>query len=341
MIATATPLLVTCVGLATPVGLTPEATAAALRARVGAFGDLPYVDDTGERVVGAAMPVSIVGWRGRARLVDLLLLAFETAIDRLPPRLSASTIPLLICTREADGAGASINGVVAVIEARLRLSFSRVGSAHFPGGPTSVFQALAQARRLLTDDPSAACLLVAVDSAIDGRALAALGALGRLKTSVQPDGLIPGEAAGICLVTSRRSSTPGVTVRGLGFGVEEATVLDDRPLLGKGMASAVTKALGEGGVAMHQVDLRLSDVAGEAYGFEELALAQSRTMRGRRESQEVWHPAGSIGYCGAAAGLVQLAWFEQALRRGYAPGSLALAHTAATAGRRAAALLSA
>jgi 3-oxoacyl-[acyl-carrier-protein] synthase-1 len=125
----------------------------------------------------------------------------------------------------------------------------------------------------------------------------------------------------------------------LGFATEAATVLNEEPLLGKGMAAAVQDALREARLAMHEVDFRLSDVAGESYAFEELALAQSRLMRQTRETQDLWHPADSVGDCGAVAGLIQFAWAEQAFLRGYAPGPVAALHASSAFGGRAAAVV--
>jgi 3-oxoacyl-[acyl-carrier-protein] synthase-1 len=142
------------------------------------------------------------------------------------------------------------------------------------------------------------------------------------------------------MLVSNQAMTPSsLGIRGLGFAVEEATVLNDEPLLGKGMAAAVEHALSEAALAMHEVDFRLSDVAGESYAFEELALAQSRLTRQTRESQDLWHPADTVGDCGATSGLIQVAWAEQAFARGYAPGSVALAHGSAASGARAAAVV--
>ena len=78
-----------------------------------------------------------------------------------------------------------------------------------------------------------------------------------------------------------------------------------------------------------------------SYAFEELVLAQMRNMRQTRPEQPVWHAADCIGDTGAAAGLIQFAWAEQAFRRGYAPGELAALHGSSMAsGGRAAAIVS-
>jgi 3-oxoacyl-[acyl-carrier-protein] synthase-1 len=117
-------------------------------------------------------------------------------------------------------------------------------------------------------------------------------------------------------------------------------VLNDNPQLGLGMASAGAAALAQADVEMHEVAFRSSDASGEAFAFEDLALVQSRLMRKTRPTQDVWLPAGSAGDCGAASGLMQLAWIEQAFVRGYAPGAIALMHASSASGARAAAVVS-
>ena len=91
-------------------------------------------------------------------------------------------------------------------------------TAHIPTGQTSAFAALLQARKMLDEGNEPACLLLALDSLIDARTLAWLDGNMRLKTSAVTDGLIPGEAA--CLaVVSREPMTPRfLVVRGLGLG---------------------------------------------------------------------------------------------------------------------------
>jgi 3-oxoacyl-[acyl-carrier-protein] synthase-1 len=140
--------------------------------------------------------------------------------------------------------------------------------------------------------------------------------------------LTPGPAAG-----------PPVRVRGLGFAHEEAHVLTEEPLLGLGMAAAARQALAEAGLGMHEVDLRVSDVAGEQYAFKELLLTQQRLMRERRAEQDLWHPAQSVGDTGAAAGLVGLAVVREAFAKNYAPGPRVMLFAGSAGGARAVAVV--
>ena len=147
-----------------------------------------------------------------------------------------------------------------------------------------------------------------VDSYLNARSLQWLAQTWRLKTEQNSDGAIPGEAASAVLISSSRSrgKTPFAKITGLGFGSEPAPVLSDEPLLGLGLTDAARAALDQAGVQMHEIDLRLSDAAGESYGFREQSLALSRLMRVRRDKSPIWHCADCIGDTGAAAGICQL-----------------------------------
>jgi 3-oxoacyl-[acyl-carrier-protein] synthase-1 len=203
-----------------------------------------------------------------------------------------------------------------------------------------VVQALGLARAMFRKREARACLVVAVDSLIDVRVLSWLDRAGRLKTSLQSDGLIPGEAACIVLISQEPPEEAGLAALGLGLGTEPATVTNEEPFRADGMTAALRAALAEAGLGLHEVDFRLSDVGGESYSFEELILAQTRLMRQVRPAQPLWHPADCVGDCGAAAGFVQLAWAEQAWARGYAPGPVAALHAGGAFQSRAAAVVS-
>src|SRR5262249_39102597 len=152
-------------------------------------------------------------------------------------------------------------------------------------------------------------------------------------------GVIPGEAACLAVVSKEPRSDEHVSVLGVGVATEPATVFNEEPFRADGMTAALHGALQEAGLALHDVDFRLSDVAGESYAFEELVLAQTRLMRQVRPTQPLWHAADCMGDCGAAAGLIQLAWAAHAFHRGYAPGPVASVHAASAFGQRAAAVV--
>jgi 3-oxoacyl-[acyl-carrier-protein] synthase-1 len=337
-----TPLHVSCMGLVSAVGMTPESACAAMRGRISGFQNTPFKDNEAATVIGAMVPSLSPGLRGSERLASLLKAALIELPRRLPPGLAVSELPVLLCTREPERPGGSLQGLLQRAEAELPFRLGRAHAQHLPEGSTSAFSALTRARLLLTEHGVQACLIVAVDSFMDVRALHWLDQHQRLKKDGHTDGLVPGEAACVTLVSLK--PVPGLSalgVNGIGFGEERATVFNDEPLRGEGMARAVGAALDEADMAMQHVAFRLSDVGGESFAFEEVALAQIRHTRVSRTCQDLLHPASSVGDCGAANGLLQLAWAEQAMHRRYACGPVALAHLSAPAGLRAAAVLTA
>lgn len=333
-------MYVTCLSLICPVGYQPRSAAAALRAGVSGFTMLHYTDREGEPLVGAAVEALPAEMRGRDRQAALLRLAFEQLDPPSTERLRAASLPLILCTREADRPGARLAGLMSNAQLPDGAPSTHGRTAHVAGGAVGVIQALSLARTMHSETQARACLVVAVDSLIDARTLSWLDRSGRLKTSLQSDGLIPGEAACIVLVSEEPPEGGGLAVLGLGFGTEPATVTNEEPFRANGMTAALRAALVEAGLGLHEVDFRLSDVGGESYAFEELVVTQARLMRQVRPEQPLWHPADCVGDCGAVAGFVQLAWVEQAWARGYAPGPVAALHASGAFHNRAAAVVS-
>jgi len=334
-------LVLSCAGLACPVGYSAAGASAAMRAGIAAFAETGYRDVHGEPIVGAAVEALPSDLRGRDRLIALGQLALDAVDPALARWLPWDRMPLILCSREMERPGARLAGLVAKLRFPGEARFAGQRTAHAAGGAASAIQAIAMARSLLAEPGVPACLILGIDSLIDARVLSWLDHGHRLKTSDRTDGVIPGEAA--CLVVASREplSDAPVCVHGIGVATESATLFNEEPFRAEGMKTALLGALKEAGIAMHQVDFRLSDVAGESHAFEELVLAQARLMRKVRPSQPLWHPADCVGDCGAASGLIQLAWAGEAFRRGYAPGPVAALHATSPFGLRAAAVVAA
>lgn len=333
---------ISCISLVCPVGYTAASSAAALRARISVFEELDYRDRNGEPIRGAVVEALPRDVRGRDRLAGLAKLAIEQIDPAYVPLLPWGEMPLLLCTRNTETPGARLNGILAGLSTPQGAPLAGKRSSQVPHSQVSAFVAVEQARMLLDEPGIEACLVMAVDSLIDARALAWLDQHLRVKTSETTDGLIPGEAACLVVVSKRPIRDQHITLRGLGLAMETATAINETPFRADGLSGALRAALNEARIEMHDVAFRLSDVAGESYAFEELVLAQVRNMRKTRPEQPVWHAADCVGDCGAAAGLIQFAWAEQAFSRHYAPGELAALHGSSMAfGGRAAAVVSA
>lgn len=335
---------VTATGLVSSVGLSAASACAAMRAGLSAFEALPYRDNEVRKpIIGSPVPVLPSSLRRDERLVDLLAMAIADALGT-EAGAGCEQVPLLVAVAEAGrpGGGAALAGeLVARVERRLERRFHPGLSRVLPGGSAAGYQALAAAREVLGERRAAACLVCGVDSFLNARSLLWLQEHGRLKTQRNADGVIPGEAAACVRVELRaRAPYPSlVTVEGLGFAREPATVLNEEPLRADGLLKAGRAALEAAGLRMEDMDWRLSDVSGELYAFKEQALALTRLLRVKRESLPLWLCAESIGEVGAAASLCQVVRVAQAWQRGHAPGRRAMCFASSVSGERAVAVV--
>ena len=306
-----------------------------------ALDDLPYSDNAGEPIVGSVVPGLDWNLKGPA-LVEV--------IDDDPGGLGRGTtgegwdqVPLLVCLAEPDRPGGCADlakTVVGRLQDDLGVRFHPKFSRTIASGHTAGFEALRAARDVFADGKVSTCLVCGVDSMVNATTLLWLDRNQRLKTIANRDGVIPGEAAAAVLLQCRPAPACATEIVGMGFAKEKAHIRSEEPLLGLGLTEATRAALAEANMGFHEIDLRLSDVTGELYGFKELPLVESRLMRVvRKVEQPLWHWVEAIGDSGAAAGLVQLILADEAYRKGYAPGERAVCWASAVPGDRAAVIL--
>lgn len=336
-------MFITATGMVCPVGLSAATACAAKRAGISALADLPYYDNVGEPIVGGAVQDLDWSQRGAARVLELLARPLSELL-RGQPGMRYDQVALLLCLPEPERPGSGGSDLVGSVARRVQdvlgVRFDPGHSRAFPSGHTAAFEALREARAILMRGHVSACVVCAADSYINAATLLWLDQHDRLKTPANRDGVIPGEAGAAVMVQLERVAGAAAEVIGLGFAKEQAHILSEEPLLGRGLADAARSALTEAKLGMHEIDLRLSDVTGELYGYKELPLVEARLMRVvRKQDQPLWHWAEAIGDTGAAAGVAQLVLADQAFRKGYAPGDRAICLTSSVAGDRAAAVL--
>jgi 3-oxoacyl-[acyl-carrier-protein] synthase I len=332
-----------CTSLVCSVGLTASAACAAIRAGVAGFEELPYYSGSGQPIIGAPIPPIWAEPWNSARAIEHLATAVSECVAG-ESKESLNATPLLVALAEPERPGGNSElaaSIVAEVERRLGVRFHPQLSRAIARGHTAGFEGLNTARELLRQGAVQACVVCGVDSYLNARTLLWLDQTWRLKTKQNSDGVIPGEAAAAVLVLPRAVSGKGpwVTVQGIGFGFEPARPDSEEPLLGVGLTQAARAALEDAGLGLHDIDLRISDVAGESFAFKEQSLMVSRLLRIRRHSLPIWHCADCIGDTGAAAGLCQLVIAFQAFSRNYAPGDWMMCFTSTLAGRRAAVVL--
>ena len=327
-------------GMMTGVGLTAEASCAAIRGGIDNFRETRFITTGGEWIIGSEVPLE-QPWRGIARLARLLAGPLRECLD-LVPEVPPESIPVLMCVAEQDRPGRHEGlGNPLFLEAcgLLGVRFhpdSRVIAQGRVGGAT----ALHHASRMIHENGFRQVIVAGVDSYLVAATLRDLDEGERLLTAENSNGFIPGEAGGALLVGAPAAGN-SLLCLGFGFTMERATIEFEEPFRADGMVAALQQALTAAGLTMAQIGYRMADLSGEQYAFKEADLAVSRILRGRHEFQDLWHPADCIGEIGAAAVPTMLGVALSAARKGYAAGDPVLAHCGNDDGRRAAIVLSA
>ncbi|KGM40339.1 3-oxoacyl-ACP synthase [Aquabacterium sp. NJ1] len=323
-------------GLVTSVGLDAPASCAAFRGKIGNPTQTRYIDSAGEPIMAHQVPLA-QPWVGPTRLAKMAAMSMEEALRDLP-RKEWGTLPMLLCVAEAERPGRMEGldeALFNLIQAELGVTFA-ARSMVITQGRVAVAVALAQARALITQGHCKHVLVVAADSLLNWPTMGHYERVGRLLTSQNTNGFMPGEGAGALLVGQAQGQAGELVCTGLGFSREPAHLDSEAPLRADGLSQAIKAAMNEAGRQIHDMDFRITDVSGEQYYFKEAALALSRTMRVLKEAFDIWHPAECMGEAGAAAGVAVVALAQAACRKGYAPGPNVLAHMANDAGQRAA-----
>jgi 3-oxoacyl-[acyl-carrier-protein] synthase I len=337
---TVPPVAILGCGMMTGVGLTAEASCAAIRCAIDNFQETRFIASGGEWIIGSEVPLE-EPWRGIPKLARLLAGPLRECLD-LVPEVPPESIPVLLCLAEEDRPG-RLEGLgdplffqaCQLLGVRFHDS-SRVIAQGRVGGAVG----LHHASRLIHEGSFAHVIVAGVDSYLVAATLRAYDERGRLLRPTNSNGFIPGEA-GAALLMGPPDAGREMVCNGFGFAVERATIESEEPLRADGMVAALQQALAAAGLTMGQIGYRMADISGEQYAFKEADLAVSRILRDRHAFQDLWHPADCIGETGAAAVPGMLAVVFSAARKGYAAGDPVLAHCGNDDGRRAAIVLSA
>jgi 3-oxoacyl-[acyl-carrier-protein] synthase I len=333
------------IGLVTPVGHGTAASLAAIRAGIDAFQELPVPNPLPQTLIGAQVPR--VYFLGVERLLALLEPALREATAHLAPA-ERPTVPLLLALSHPgrpDRPKRLERDLVQELQRRLGWGFPRGLSAVIALGRAGGLAAIGRAARLLREGKAARCLVAGVDSLVNDDMMGWLFQRDRLKVEDNSNGLIPGEAAAVVeLVREAQGAalTAGdLVLLGCGEAREHALVGSGEPCRADGLVAAVRAALADAGLAMHDIDYRLSDLTGEHYHFKETANALLRLLRERKPAFPLWHPADCIGDSGAASGPLLVAIARAAAAKGYAPGPRVVCQGGSDEGLRAACVLQA
>lgn len=336
----AAPLGILSSGMMTAVGSTAAASCAAIRAGIDNFTETRFIDQSGEWILGSAVPLD-QPLRDREALLQLLVGAIRDCLENASDAQLAE-IPVLLCTAEPDRPGVmdgDAGRLFREAQDELGVHFHE-SSGIISKGRVGGVRALADARRLVCEQGFPHVLIAGVDSYLTAATLRSFDDRYRLLTPGNSDGFIPGEAAAAVLVgRPNANGVGGVACLGLGFGHEAAAVESEEPLRADGLVKAINAAFSDAGLDMDDMDYRLTDNSGEQYYFKEGTLAVARTFGQLKPEFDIWHPADCIGDVAAATLPCLLGVASAGAEKGYAPGDTVLCHLGNDDGDRAAVIL--
>lgn len=346
-----TPLSIVSSGIVCSVGLSAPAACAAIHASLDNFKETLFVDESGEPIIGAAIPPGVLGVPGEddgsivggdSRLARMVALAVSECVSGLHG-INFRRTALLLVGPEEERSALSPDGperCVGACEEELGDRLHPASRAFRTGSPGLV-DALTHASELMSQGDVQRVLVAGVDSYINAEDINAALLGERLRTSDSSDGFIPGEAAGCVLVMpSGKASSAGASkttlaVAGLATAQEPDSWSSGKANTGRGLANAMRQALGRAGMPAHEIHYLLSDCSGESFFFDESAYAWGRLLRAPRPpgyAQLVL--ASALGEIGAAVGPLMLALALDIARRGWAAGPNFLLNLSATGSLR-------
>ncbi len=330
---------------ATPLGRSAEATAAAVRAGISLFAEHPSlrVDSSGGRAVVAA-----ASWLdGQSERNQRLVALARGAWEDLTPQLDALGLhePLPVFLALPEPRPGWDTPEVAALRDELAGVFAREGQTPlltvFADGHAGGQMALAAAIQALQAAETSAVVVGGLDSYLDWRSMLWLDENDQLHNPRNSWGFVPGEAAGLIVLTrpDPLADAAAIVLRGLGQGQEPNAIKTQTVCTGNGLGDAIRAALAPLAACGSRAHYLVGDLNGEPYRADELGFALMRVREQISEAVEIHTPAESWGDVGAASLPLFVVLVAEAFRKHYAPDSRALCWASSESGLRGAILL--
>ena len=268
-------------GAVTPVGLSAPQACAAVRARISGFRERLFFAPSAEPTVCAEVPA-------RARLKqtsgDWLVHLATRAISECIAghELKRSRLAVLLTLPDSYRRHPALeqsapDGILPALQARLGFALSAASEAVSAGHAASL-SSLLKARDLLSRGEVDLCLVGGVDSMLNRQDIERLEECSRLRSTSNPQGVIPGEGAAFLLLGSAAKPRTDVLAQilGIGLAIEKNTILGERFATGEGLRAALEAAARDSGCVEADLGLRVSDMNGERYRAWDSMVASMR-----------------------------------------------------------------
>ncbi|WP_250504366.1 beta-ketoacyl synthase N-terminal-like domain-containing protein [Caballeronia sp. AZ7_KS35] len=334
-------------GARTPLGLGAEASAAAVRAGIGAAREHPFIVDRLGNYVNLAFDAELdPGLHGPSRLLALAGFAWRD-LTRALAHLGEAPLrsPMMVALPEIRP-GFTHEDASAVMQGLRRLGGSTIDpiqvSVHAQGHAGGV-AAFRKASESLGSGELDACVVGGIDSYLHPETLNWLDGRRQIAGEGSRSGFVPGEGAAFCLLMSdaacrRLGVAETMHLVAAATGSERCLIKTREVCVGKGLTAVVRDALTSAPGARKTIDHVICDINGERYRGEEWGFVCLRLGRHFKDATGYLSPADVWGDVGAASGPLFAMLAHQAASRGYAAGPRTLIWSSSEAGLRACAL---
>jgi 3-oxoacyl-[acyl-carrier-protein] synthase I len=314
------------------VGLTLPQTAAAVRAGLMLFEAGPLYGPNFEPFTLAQLPEDALPALSAETEATTGLTSRELRLLRLAARplqecasalgADASRVRLLLTLPERETPiPMKPELLLTLLAAQAPGTFDVSRSAATWRGRAGGLVALGTAVELVRSGQESSVLVGAVDTFRDPWLLATLHADGRVKSSKNLDGFVPGEGAAFVLIAKEplQSSAPLAHLSAVSFGEEPGHFGSPVPYLGEGLANVVAPLVAHLSLPA-PIRTIWSTMNGESHWGKEWGVTYLRNSAAFDPDHAIEHPADCVGDMGAALGVLTVALAAYAQREGHANG---------------------
>lgn len=324
--------LLASAGALCAVGLTVPEAAAAVRSRLMLFESGPLYGPNFEPFTLAQLPEAALpalsadadrtaGLTSRElRLLRLAARPLEECMSDVGKEAARTPLFLTLPERETP-IPMEPERLLALLASQAPGTFDVARSVATWRGRAGGLLALGTAVDLVSSGKERAILVGAVDTFRDPWLLATLHGEGRVKSSQNLDGFVPGEGAAFVLVSREpiASRPPLARLSPVSYGDEPGHLGSSEPYLGEGLANVVTPLLAHLALPT-PIGTIWSTMNGESHWGKEWGVAYLRNSAAFDPDYAMEHPADCVGDLGAAAGLFGVILAAHGLQAGTRAG---------------------
>lgn len=344
-------IVISALGMLSPIGGNAEQTCAAIRASISSFNEHPFYEcicdnqqeEEGTICFTSRVPHLEPETYAEERLLQLATPALQELISKSCFSLQKSAKSGLLLALPQPDKVTKYWQLDSYFATQL---CQRAGLGKFKltdvnqEGRSAMFSLVNDAISYLQSEKLDYCIVGGVDSWLDSTRLENLDNDWRVKSQRNVDGFIPGEAAVMLMLeTQNHARSRGIsalsTISAIGFGYETQSFHTECDSSGEGMAKAIETVM-QSKPANHFYESVYCDLNGESYSAYEWGLMQARLGKVFEKVKKLIHPAENCGDVGVASGGLLLACASMALKKGYNQGNDALLLATSDTGTRAA-----